>query len=57
MKNNANRCKECERQHKDAVEKTDLANRPTQVFGEIEFKAIKSSLNNDGDKVKKHGKK
>ncbi len=59
MNKNANRCKECERRHQEAVEKTDLADRPkkTNIFGEIEHQAIKSSLNDDGVRVEKRKKK
>ncbi len=57
MDKNASRCKECERKHQNTVEITKLANRPTKVFGEVERRAIKSSLNDDGVRVEKRKKK
>ncbi len=55
-KNAARRCKECEKRHKSTVEESRLANRPVQVFGEVERKVIKS-LPKDDESSNKRAKK
>jgi hypothetical protein len=55
-KNAARRCKECEKRHQDAINKSELANRAIQVFGEVERKVIKS-LPKDDESSNKRAKK